>query len=131
VNPRTTREWTLLRSLAFAAALWGTLFAALLPGVVAASPTVGTPITLCSGEGILVIYARDGEPKPIKHAGDQSLACALALVSANSAVECPLLAATPAPIVLERAHNAPAQVRSLQFPVRAPPRPPSTAPPQS
>lgn len=131
MNPRTTRDWTLLRSLAFAAALWGTLFAALLPGVVAASPTVGAPITLCSGEGILVIYAQDGEPKPIKHAAEQSLACALALVSANSAVEAPLLAATPAPIMLERARQAPAQVHPLQFPIRAPPRPPSTAPPRS
>lgn len=111
--------------------MWGTLFAALLPGVVAASPTVGAPITLCSGEGILVIYAQDGEPKPIKHAAEQSLACALALVSANSAVEAPLLAATPAPIMLERARHAPAQVHTLQFPIRAPPRPPSTAPPQS
>lgn len=120
--------WSLTRSLAFLAAVFAIVFGALTPAAVAASPAVGQPIVLCSGDSLTVTYDADGQPVPVEHDAAASLTCAMALLSG-------LDAAPPAPPVAPLALAGPQRVRDLSplspraLPIRLAPRPPSTAPP--
>lgn len=116
------------RRLSGMLALVAVLFAALLPGVVAASPAMGSPMVLCSGGEMRVIYV-DDQGQPVDHGEQASLKCALALLSGLAAAP----AAQPDLLVEPAEFTAVAVfVRTTvqdHRPARAPPRPPSTAPP--
>jgi hypothetical protein len=73
--------WSIRKSLAFLAATFAIVFAALLPAAVAASPALGAPIQLCSGETAFVLIDEEGRPTPQPDEGSRSLDCAMALLS--------------------------------------------------
>lgn len=122
-------NWSILRSLAFLAATFAIVIASLLPFAALAAATPGHPIVICSAEGNRTIaVGMDGE-----HGGPRGMAgarcdhCLLAFAAALP----------DAPIVrpLSQGVTRPADVFIALSdhplpPVRGPPRPPSTAPPQ-
>lgn len=120
----------MFRSLAFLAATFAITLGALLPAAVAASPALGAPTVLCSGDPVSLVYDDQGRPHPVEHSDLASLACASALLSGLAAVDAPpprfavpptppKVAARPGPAVSAPRFDRPA------------PRPPSTAPPVS
>lgn len=125
----SSEQWSLSKSLAFFAATFAIMFATLLPTVVAASPTLGSPIVLCGGGELRVIYV-DDEGQPIEHDSQSSLKCAMALLSGLAATPLPdimpdvepIAFDTDTPVLISAAYRLP-HARG------PPPRPPSTAPP--
>ena len=120
----------MFRSLAFLAATFALTLGALLPSAVAASPALGAPVILCSGDQVSVVYDDAGRPHPVEHSDLASLACASALLSALVAVDAAppaLPARTVRPVPTFRPYGA-ATPPAVRLPA---PRPPSTAPPVS
>ena len=119
--------WSLTRSLAFLAAVLAMAFGAMVPAVVAASASTSAPIVLCSGGQLRIVQqSTDGD-------GDQheqaSLTCAMALMSGLAAIPTPDPGAAIVRIApISEAPRLSASAARLP-PARAPPRPPSTAPP--
>lgn len=123
-------SWSTVRSLAFLAATFAVVFGSLAPFAALAASTPGHPMVICSTEGpqtIAVGVDREhGSGKGM--AGAKCAACVLAFA-----------AALPDPPRLHRLRGStvrPASVFVLQHeaappPARGPPRPPSTAPPQT
>ncbi|MGA0546820.1 hypothetical protein ACO2Q1_16230 [Brevundimonas sp. VNH65] len=123
-------SWSMFRSLAFLAATFALTLGALLPSAVAASPALGAPVVLCSGDQVSVVYDDAGRPHPVEHSDLASLTCASALLSALAAVdvtppEVPVRTIPPIPAFRPSGQTPPPAVR------RPAPRPPSTAPPAS
>lgn len=122
-------SWSISRSLAFVAATFAIALAICLPTAVAASPAVGTPILLCSGEQMLVAFDEDGGARPQKPSGLDSLTCASCVLAAlTSLPPPPPVRPAPAP------HIASVQTTTLWSAQSEPVclverRPPSTAPP--
>ncbi|ADL01975.1 hypothetical protein Bresu_2668 [Brevundimonas subvibrioides ATCC 15264] len=130
VTPPQAESWSIARSLAFLAATFAIVFGSLLPFAAYAASTPGHPMVICSTEGPLTIsIGVDGQQEPSKGmAGVKCSACVMAVVAdlpTPPALQ-PVRAATtyPASRFVTRNQSAPP-------PARAPPRPPSTAPPQS
>ena len=130
MNRSQADNWSIRRSLAFLAATFAIVIASLLPFAALAAATPGHPIVICSAEGTQTIaVGMDGE-----HGGTKGLAgvkCAACLLAFAAALPEP-------PIVrpLSQGVTRPADVfialRDHPLPpVRGPPRPPSTAPPQA
>jgi hypothetical protein len=116
--------------LAFLAAVFAITFGTFLPTAVSASSALGQPIMLCSGDMVMVVYDRDGQPTPVKDTDLGSLNCAAALLSNLAAVDAPPPAVpvrlgTPA-VLPSLIVGAPSVARG-----REAPRPPSTAPPRA
>lgn len=110
------------------AATFAILFGALIPAVVAASPAVGAPIVLCSGDGLRVVYDADGRPSPVQAPQTASLGCAMALLSDLAADgRAPVEGFVPPPPAPAAREGRPD--RPLATVARPAPRPPSTAPP--
>ena len=63
------------------------MLSVMLPSAVAASTATGTPIVLCSGDVLHIVYDLDGSPVPKDDAEYASLECAAALFSAFAAVD--------------------------------------------
>lgn len=131
VTPHAARTWSIRRTFAFLAAVLAIGLGTFVPVAVAASAETGTPLVLCAGGQMQVIYIGD-DGQPIDHDEQASLKCAMALLSG--------LAATPAedptldiaPVVFDgHADVFLGAVRARVAPARAPPRPPSTAPPHA
>lgn len=129
MSAASSEHWSVSRSLAFLAATFAIVFATLLPTVVAASPTLGSPIVLCGDGDLRLIYV-DDDGQPIEHDSSSSLKCAMALLSGLAATPPPdilpdaepIAFDTEAPVLTSAAYRLP--------PARGPPpRPPSTAPP--
>lgn len=118
-----------LRALAFLAASFAVVFGALLPSAVAASARHGQPIVLCSTEGPRTIQVGpDGE----RRAEDlQALKCAACVLAALAAVPAPPPPEPQPRLAPPRQTFAVVQAGLRLPPARAPPRPPSTAPPQA
>ena len=122
-------DWPLARSLAFLAATFAIVLGTLLPFGAMAGARPGEPVVMCSIEGPLTVQVGGdmdgpgGKTRPAKCA-----ACVL-----------PLLGALPTPPRPQGSRSVapePAEVLLAAFaasppPARAPPRPPSTAPPLS
>ncbi len=129
VPSSSSDHWSLNRSLAFLAATFAIVFAALLPSAVAASAATGAPIMLCSGDRILVSYDADGAPRPEKPSPIDSLKCASCVLAGFTALPSPppIHPVAPPRIV---AVQPTALWTSLPFDdFRTGLRPPSTAPP--
>lgn len=124
-----SEHWSLTKSLAFLAATFAIVFATFMPVAVAASPSLGSPVVLCGGGELRVIYL-DEDGQPVEDHSTPSLKCAMALLSGLAAVPLPDIQPNTVPVVFER--NAPlySAANYRQPPVRGPPlRPHSTAPP--
>lgn len=123
--------WSMRRTFAFLAAVLAISLGTFVPVAVAASAEIGTPMVLCAGGQMQVIYVGD-DGQPIDHDEQASLKCAMALLSGLAAMpaEDPTLGI--APVVLEsHADIFGGAAHRPVPPARAPPRPPSTAPPQA
>jgi len=120
--------WSTRRSLAFLAATFAIVFGSLLPFAALAASTPGHPIVICSAEGPQTISVGvDGE-----HSGSKGLAgakCAACLISFAAALPTPPMMTAAAMPTTRPATVFIAQPVRLSPPARAPPRPPSTAPP--
>ena len=91
-------HWSLTKSLAFLAATFAIVFATFMPVAVAgavavavavaASPSLGSPVVLCGGGELRVIYL-DDNGQPVEDHSAPSLQCAMALLSGFAAL--PLL----------------------------------------
>jgi hypothetical protein len=130
VTQPAAQTWSIRRTFAFLAAVLAIGLGTFVPVAVAASAETGTPMVLCAGGQMQVIYVGD-DGQPIDHDEQASLKCAMALLSG--------LAATPAedptlgiaPVVFEAYTDVfvGASHRPVP-PARTPPRPPSTPPPE-
>ncbi|MEG1453783.1 hypothetical protein, partial [Brevundimonas sp.] len=80
-----SEHWSLTKSLAFLAATFAIVFATFMPVAVAASPSLGSPIVLCGGGELRVIYL-DDDGQPVEDHSTPSLTCAMALLSSLAAV---------------------------------------------
>ncbi|MFN4289084.1 MAG: hypothetical protein ACK4E3_11375 [Brevundimonas sp.] len=117
-------SWPLWRALALVCATFALTFAALLPPALAASTAHGDAVVLCTPEGPRSLDLSQSE-------GLEGLKCASCIMASATALPAPLVvqvaapAASGEPVVWQQArHETPP-------PARAPPRPPSTAPPLS
>ena len=127
----SVEHWSLMRSLAFLAATFAIVFAALLPSAVAASPAIGSPVMLCSGDRIMVVQDADGASRPEKPSGMDSQTCASCVLASFTALPPPPPPhpAAPPRIVAVRAGMAEANAPPPAS--HGGPRPPSTAPPSA
>lgn len=126
VSARSPEPWSLFRSLAFLAATFAIMLAAMLPSAVAATAASGSPVMLCSGDEIFLVDGgtqRPGKPSPM-----DSLECASCVLTAFNAL--------PPPPVHPVAPPRIAAVQPTAIRTSLPPpsprqglRPPSTAPP--
>lgn len=132
VNSHRAEDWSLSRSLALLAALFAVVFGSLAPFAAQAAARPGQVLVLCSAEGPqTVALDAHGNPidgKPQAGGGPKCAACLLVapadLPQPPMVVKAAALTTRPASVfVAETAHALP--------PARAPPRPPSTAPPQA
>ena len=131
VSRSATQSPSIRRALALFAALFAISLGAFVPVAVAASAETGTPLVLCAGGQMQVVYV-DDQGQPINHDEQASLKCAMALLSGLAATpaEDPTLAIEPASFESHSDVNF-ASVYRPAPPARAPPRPPSTAPPSA
>lgn len=121
------RSLPMLRALAYLAATFAVVFGALLPSAVAAAVQPDRPILLCSPEGPrLIQVGPNGERSPEDLEAFQCAACVLAAQTALPPP--PLSAPVPVPVVRTASIAWPPPV-GRRLLARAPPRPPSTAPP--
>lgn len=121
-------NWSTAKSLAFLAAVFALVIGALLPFAAVAAVQPGHPLILCTAEGPQTIQS-GGMDGPInKHVGAKCAACVTPPLAALPAPPTP----DPAPVVrtFETVVYAPIGASSPP-PARAPPRPPSTAPPHA
>ena len=132
VNPHRVEDWSLSRSLALLAALFAVVFGSLAPFAAQAAARPGQVLVLCSAEGPQTV-ALDAHGNPIdgkQQAGGGPKCAACLLVAPADLPQPPVVVKAAAPttrpasvFVAETTHALP--------PARAPPRPPSTAPPQA
>ena len=117
-----------MRSLAFLAATFAIVFGSLLPSAVAASAATGDPVVLCSGDQIMVVYDKDGSPRP--SGPMDSLSCADCVLSALTALPPPpppIHPVAPPRIVVVLPDLLPSAIPPSGLRAGLPP--PSTAPP--
>lgn len=89
----------------------------------------GSPLTMCSGEQMLVVYDADGRPIPKEPTGDMGPGCAMCVLSHPAALPPPPPCPPAPPVQPSAVCWRPAGVLAEVPPLRAAPRPPSTAPP--
>lgn len=127
--PSSSQNWSLRKSLAFLAATFAIMLGTLLPTFVAASPILGSPVVLCGGSELRVILV-DDHGQPVEHDSQDSLGCAMALLSGLAATPVAAPVSDGEPVVFEVEARVPAPLAQRLPPARGPPlRPPSTAPP--
>lgn len=120
-------DWSIARSLAFLAATFAIVLGTMLPFGAMAAGRPGQPLVLCTAEGPQTIQiggAMDG-PGGKTHVA-KCAACVVPLAGALPSPPEPEPCSAPAPAEAET--QVVASV-SPPPPARAPPRPPSTAPP--
>ena len=122
--------WSTARSLAFLVATFAIVLGSLLPFAALAASTPGHPLVICSVEGPkTIVIGVDGEHGGSRGmAGAECAACVLAFTAdlPASPVIKPAGVATTRPATVFVLWHAAAPP-----PARAPPRPPSTAPPHA
>lgn len=121
-------SWSNTRSLAFLAAILAIALASFLPFAAMAASPAGHPVVLCSSEGprTVQIGARDldGPGRDLHPAK-----CAACVMPLSAALPTPPAPEPAEPLTLQAEARPALQNATLRPPVRAPPRPPSTAPP--
>ncbi len=121
-------DWSIARSLAFLAATFAIVFGTLLPFAAAAAVQPGQQVVICSAEGTHVITTDDGGSSDEALAGVHCAACLMPVVAALP--QPPRVVTVRLPTTLHA--EAPRAADDARLPpARAPPRPPSTAPPQA
>lgn len=127
MNRSSADHWSTSRSLAFLAATFAIVLGTLLPFGAMAAAHPGETIVFCSSQGPQTVQVGGdvdgpgGKAEPAKCA-----ACVMPLLAALPAPPAPCPSAPP---VVARAAIWIAESVSAPPPARAPPRPPSTAPP--
>ena len=121
--------WSIARSLAFLAATFAIVFGSLMPFAALAASTPGHPMVICSAEGPQTIAIDvDGHDSGKGMSGAKCAACLLSFAAAlpdPPRVQSTAVATTrPTSVFI-------ADIAALPPPARAPPRPPSTAPPRA
>jgi hypothetical protein len=135
VNRSQADNWSMTRSLAFLAATFAIMFGSLMPFAALAASTPGHPIVLCSAEGPQTIaigvdgFDQAGQLHSGKGMGGAK--CAACLLAFAAALPDPPLMTPVAAPTTRPASVFIAEAPRLSPPARAPPRPPSTAPPQA
>lgn len=129
VASSSCEHWSLSRSLAFLAAIFAIMLGTLLPSAVAASAATGSPIMLCSGDQIMVVYDADGVPQPDTPSPMDSLKCASCVLANFTALPPPppIHPVAPPRIAAVQPTALWASLPADDF--RTGLRPPSTAPP--
>ena len=128
MNRSQSDHWSTAQSLAFLAAVFALVLGTLLPFGALAAAQPGQPLVICSAVGPQTIQSGGMDGPVNKHLGAKCAACVMPLAAA--------LPSPPAPIpasvirVVETVVYTPARV-SPPPSARAPPRPPSTAPPHA
>ena len=126
-------NWSIARSLAFLAATFAFVFGSLMPFAALAASTPGHPMVICSAEGpqTISIGVDGANPGKSPDHGMGGAKCAACLLSFAAALpEPPLILNAVAPTTLPASVFI-ATAPRLSPPARAPPRPPSTAPPKA
>lgn len=129
MNRNSADHWSISRSLAFLAATFAIVLGTLLPFGAMAAARPGETLVLCSSQG----------PQTVQVGGDVDGPGGKAEPAKCAACVIPLLAALPVPPVPEPAEPVRLSPESRWVvadvsappPARAPPRPPSTAPPRA
>ena len=121
-------NWSISTSLAFLAAVFALMLGTLLPFAALAAVKPGQPLVICSSEGPQTIQSGGMDGPVNKHVGAKCAACVAPLAAALPAPPAP----EPIPPIRPSAQTF-AVVRHVDRlpPARAPPRPPSTAPPHA
>ena len=121
-------SWSIARSLAFLAATFAIVFGSLMPFAALAASTPGHPMVICSAEGPQTIaIGVDGDHDAGKGMG--GVKCAACLLAFAAALPEPPLMQAVASAAVRPTSVFVAGAAALPPPARAPPRPPSTAPP--
>jgi hypothetical protein len=128
VGTRAFRNLTGLQAVAILAATFAVVWGALFPYAAQAAARPGQPLVLCSVEGPKTVVV-DPETGQVEQTSDAP-SCA-ACVIPPVAVLPPAPEAPAAPVVGPTVMPAPARASLCLPPARAPPRPPSTAPPHA
>jgi hypothetical protein len=136
VNRSQADSWSMTRSLAFLAATFAITFGSLMPFAALAAATPGHPLVICSAEGpqtISIGVDGVGKEQPGKgpNKGMGGAKCAACLLAFAAALPGPPLITSAAAPTIRPASVFIAETPRLSPPARAPPRPPSTAPPQA
>lgn len=128
MNRLQADNWSTWRSLAFLAATFAVVLGTLLPFGAMAAARPGQPIVICSAEGLQTIQTGGVDGPAGKSMGAKCAACVMPLLAALPAPPAP----EPAPVIhsTRAVVYTPFVVADLP-PARAPPRPPSTAPPHA
>ena len=129
MNRSQADNWSTWRSLAFLAATFAVVLGTLLPFAAMAAARPGQPIVICSAEGLQTIHTGGVDGPAGKGMGAaKCAACVMPLLAALPPPPAPEPVAVIRPV--ETVAYAPFVVADLP-PARAPPRPPSTAPPHA
>ena len=124
-------DWSIARSLAFLAATFAIVFGSLMPFAALAASTPGHPMVICSAEGPQTISigvdGADHDKGPSHGMGGAN--CAACLLSFATALPDPPLIQKAITPTTRPASVFIAAAPHVSPPARAPPRPPSTAPP--
>jgi hypothetical protein len=122
-------NWSIRRSLAFLAATFAITFGSLMPFAALAASTPDHPV-FCSADGLQTI-AVDQTGRPLPGKGMMGIKCAACLLALSVALPQPPLVTPAAAPTTRPASVFIAEAPRLTPPARAPPRPPSTAPPHA
>lgn len=127
-----TDDWSIARSLALLAALFAVVFGSLAPYAAQAAARPGQVLVLCSAEGPQTV-ALDAHGAPIdgKPQTDGGPKCAACLLAVPADLPSPPVLLKGAAPTIRPASVFVAEPAYALPPARAPPRPPSTAPPQA
>lgn len=132
MTPAQAENWSIARSLALLAALFAVVFGSLAPFAAQAAARPGQVLVLCSAEGPQTVALDDhGNPIDGKQQAGGGPKCAACLLSVPADLPQPPLLVKGAAPTTRPASVFMAGTDYVLPPARAPPRPPSTAPPEA
>ena len=121
-------NWSIARSLAFLAAVFAIVFGSLAPSAALAAARSGVPLIICSAAGPQRVSI-DELGNPTDDQSAPGAKCAACLLAVAAELPQPPLLVKGAARTTRPAAGFRAAPNSILPPARAPPRPPSTAPP--
>ena len=130
MNRSASETWSITRSLAFLAATFAIVLGSLIPFAAMAASTPGHPIVICSAEGPQTIaIGVDGHQDDNR--GMSGAKCAACVLSVAAPLPTPPVPEPATGPTIQPASVFVAWIASPPPLARAPPRPPSTAPPHA
>ena len=127
VNRPQAESWSTVRSLAFLAATFAIVLGTLLPFGAMAAARPGETLVLCSAQGPMTVQVGGDVDGPGSKA--EPAKCATCVMPMLAALPVPPAPEPCAPKLVTTSADWTAASVSSPPPARAPPRPPSTAPP--